>query len=224
MPSFLLPIFFVAAAAVVAEPDPLTVRDLVAQESMAFWAALMFWLTLAGTLVAGAGLVFVYLTLRETRIMADRQLRPYLYFEEGSITTRVDGDGRLWLSTEVVFKNGGVTPAILTDQAIQVVAIPGGPNANRLGGGSRNQVTHIIGNGKTFSVTHGVGMHPGDIPDHIHFNGGCVVGIRLQYNGRPSEETWLYANVQTISDVQNVYPLRFSGRPDDGPVFDIPWD
>ncbi|MGO6938531.1 hypothetical protein [Rhizobium johnstonii] len=70
------------------------IRDLQAQEGMAWWAAAMFWVTLASSLVGGLGLVGLFVSLYQTRAAIKHaretsfiDVRPWLLIEGVEITS-----------------------------------------------------------------------------------------------------------------------------------------
>lgn len=81
-------------------------RDLKAQESMAFWAAAMFWATIGTVVVAGIGLIYIRKTLLETRRIGQAETRAYLSIKSGKYDA---AGGWLWLEVEI--ENFGNSPA-----------------------------------------------------------------------------------------------------------------
>lgn len=81
-------------------------RDVVAQESMAYWAEAMFWAIITQTLLAFGALWALVLDLRQNRESAERQLRAYLIIQSAKLT--LQGGEAKCIFTAV---NAGQTPA-----------------------------------------------------------------------------------------------------------------
>lgn len=89
-------------------------QDLNAQREMADWAESMLWASVAGVIVTGVGVVYVALTLKETREIAERQLRAYLTVKNVTVEhIRLKETGEVVAVKLIVdVQNGGATPAI----------------------------------------------------------------------------------------------------------------
>lgn len=113
----------------IAQPDSLTLRTLITQEDMVFWAGAMFFAALATFVVTSVGTLFIAKQAKFTRLAVeenkeatnamaeankitrsatDRQLRPYLDVCDVHCGDRDDdGNFMIWYSV----KNFGQTPA-----------------------------------------------------------------------------------------------------------------
>lgn len=118
-------------------------RDLKAQESMAWWAELMFYATSATVALTAVALFAIVRTLHHTRRAADytegmlieakettkaalrtvavtesigeRQLRPYITYDSGKIEVlNADSGVPEFLRIDISFRNCGLNPGILT--------------------------------------------------------------------------------------------------------------
>lgn len=193
-------------------------QGLNAQREMADWAERMFWATvLIGfitTAITGLGVVYVRRTIVETRQIADRQLRPYLYFVEGHVSIWLR-DNLVNVSSRVVFVNGGVTPATVRRHAIMTHAMPKGLFRDRIGGGVATGTKQVVGNGRPFEVGNHFSAPQERLKSPETFDGSIVVGVILDYEGTDvPEETWLMANVSEITSDQASFPLRQVDRPE----------
>lgn len=82
-------------------------RDLIAQESSAYWAQANFWAMVVQTVVAAIALLFLLLDLKQNRKSAESQLRAYM----GSVGVAVEVLADRRCQARVRVENFGQTPA-----------------------------------------------------------------------------------------------------------------
>ncbi|MDF1857066.1 hypothetical protein [Pseudooceanicola sp.] len=106
-------------------------QDLQAQKDMAYWAQLLFWLTVVGSTVSVVGLWLLFVSLRHTRIaisdsreIGEAQVRAYLSLDtnEGKTVLQKFSAGEI-PQVEFVTKNSGNSPALKHRYAAGVAVV-----------------------------------------------------------------------------------------------------
>lgn len=94
-----------------AEESATAKHDLKAQQDMSAWALGVLYVSMAALIATAIGVVFVWLTLRETRRIGQAQVRAYLQFEPVNVNylPAMAGDG---ITISGPLTNRGQSPAI----------------------------------------------------------------------------------------------------------------
>lgn len=201
--------------------------NLIAQRWMAWTSAAMLFVTTIGVIFVG---ITVWQTrgvlsearrtadaasdtLAATKIIGDRQLRPYILYDSAENAYWTADDGRQSGTVDISFRNCGQNPGIITTRTATVYALKKGGGWHWVGGECRRGQV-VIGPGQTtkfrFSTT--------NADDNGHFSWyeiGVLIYYQDQLGNTYEDHVWLTFDLQEFR--QDYFPAvdRKLYRPED---------